>query len=67
MHIRYIGGDMESYGVYAVSSMIGAKWIMIKGIGDWGDGSKNDKYHQLALENADHYIYHLIHEGCFKG
>lgn len=57
---EYVGGDMESYGVYAVASMNGAKWVMIKGISDWGDGTKNDDHHHIALENVGQFIFHLI-------
>lgn len=63
---EYVGGDMESYGVYAVASMMGAKWIMIKGISDWGDGTKNDNYHHVALENVGQFIFHTIKEGNLK-
>jgi nucleoside phosphorylase len=62
---EYTGGDMESYGVYSVSSMMGSKWIMIKGISDWGDGTKNDNYHQIALENVGNFIFHAINQGVF--
>lgn len=57
---EYVGGDMESYGAYAVASMKGAKWVMIKGISDWGDGTKNDDHHYIALENVGKFIFHLI-------
>lgn len=60
---EYVGGDMESYGVYSVSSMMGAEWIMIKGISDWGDGTKNDDSHKIALQNVGTFIFHLIGEG----
>lgn len=63
---EYVGGDMESYGVYAVASMMGAKWIMIKGISDWGDGTKNDTYHRIALENVGNFIFHVIKDGNLK-
>jgi len=63
---EYVGGDMESYGAYAVASMVGAQWIMIKGISDWGDGSKNDDSHKIALQNAIRFIFHLIKEGNLK-
>ena len=60
---EYGGGDMESYGVYAVASMMNADWIMIKGISDWGDGSKNDESHKIALQNVGEFIFHVIKEG----
>lgn len=63
---EYIGGDMESYGAYAVASMMGAEWIMIKGISDWGDGTKNDDHHQTALNNVSKFILHLIKDGFLK-
>ena len=63
---EYEGGEMEAYGAYAVASMMGAQWIMIKGISDWGDGSKNDAFHKVALENAGQFIFHVIKEGNLK-
>lgn len=63
---EYVGGDMESYGVYAVASMMNAQWIMIKGISDWGDGTKNDDSHEIALQNAGAFIFHFIKEGSLK-
>jgi nucleoside phosphorylase len=63
---EYVGGDMESYGVYAVASMMGAQWIMIKGISDWGDGSKNDNFHKLALENVGKFIFYTAEQGNLK-
>jgi hypothetical protein len=46
--------------------MMGAKWMMIKGISDWGDGSKNDAHHRIALENVGQFIFHLIRDGNLK-
>lgn len=63
---EYVGGDMESYGAYAVASMKGAKWVMIKGVSDWGDGTKNDDHHHIALENVGSFIFHLIKQGNLK-
>ncbi|OHE73654.1 MAG: hypothetical protein A2Y14_04210 [Verrucomicrobia bacterium GWF2_51_19] len=63
---EYLGGDMEAYGVYSVSSMMGAKWVMIKGISDWGDGTKNDAFHSIALHNAGQFIFHMIQDGNLK-
>lgn len=63
---EYVGGDMESYGAYAVASMMGAKWIMIKGVSDWGDGTKNDNHHRIALENVGSFILHVIKDGNLK-
>lgn len=63
---EYIGGDMESYGVYAAGVMEDAKWAMIKGISDWGDGTKNDNYHRIALENVSKFIFHLIKDENLK-
>lgn len=63
---EFSGGEMEAYSAYAVASMMKAQWIMIKGISDWGDGTKNDKYHHIALENASKFIFHVIQDGNLK-
>lgn len=46
-----IGGDMESFGVYAAAANQGIpEWIIIKSICDWGYGKSRDK--QQRQENA---------------
>ena len=63
---EYVGGEMESFGVYAVASMMNAKWIMIKGISDWGDGTKNDVSHAQALHNVAQFILHVVKDCNLK-
>ncbi len=49
-----IGGEMEAAGVYAAASRHEARteWIVVKGICDWGDGTKTDGYQPLAAAAA---------------
>lgn len=57
---EYTGGEMESYGLYTAAQRLKADWIMIKGISDWGDETKHDGYHEIALKNTMQFIFHII-------
>lgn len=39
------GLEMEGYGLYMAGHMLNKEYILIKGIADFADGSKNDKFH----------------------
>jgi len=48
-----IGGEMEGIGIYKAAHDRKIDWIVIKGISDWGDGTKSGKSEQsLAARNA---------------
>lgn len=57
-----IGGEMEGAGLYVATRNTNIDWILIKGIADWADGNKNDKYQELAVQNSARFIYHVIYE-----
>ncbi|MDP6812278.1 MAG: pentapeptide repeat-containing protein [Alphaproteobacteria bacterium] len=40
-HPEAIGYEMESVGVAAAAERADVKWLIVKGISDWGDGDKN--------------------------
>lgn len=51
--MRYaIGGEMESFGIYASSFLNNTPWIMVKGICDWADGTKPDNSQPFAAATA---------------
>ena len=55
-----IGGDMESIGLYTVASKYKIEWIVVKGISDWADGSKNDTAQPLAAASAISLVAHIL-------
>ena len=63
-HPEAIGGEMESYAVYAAASRYRIPWIVVKGISDWGDGtkSKTDQYHALAAASAASFLHTICKE-----
>lgn len=60
-HPRAIGGEMESYAVYAAAARSKIQWMVIKGISDWGDGSKppNKTYHGVATASAASFVHKI--------
>ena len=65
-----VGGDMESYGVSVACADAERKvgWLVIKGISDWGDGTKaegeearKDALQRQAADNAALVAYFAIH------
>lgn len=56
-HPEAIGGEMESFAVYEAASFHGVPWMVIKGISDWGDGTKHDEYHPVATWSAVSFLY----------
>ena len=57
-----IGGDMESWGLYTAchSAIPTPEWLMVKGICDWGDDSKNDGFQPLAAANATLVVEYIL-------
>lgn len=45
---KLTGLDMEGYGLYLAGHMLKKDCIMVKGIADYGDGVKDDKYHKTC-------------------
>ncbi len=57
------GVDMESYGVALAASALDAKWIVAKGVQDFGNGSKNsteNSYKQFAAFSSAVLIIDVI-------
>lgn len=57
------GVDMESYGVALAASALDAKWIVAKGVQDFGNGSKNsteNSYRQFAAFSSAVLIIDVI-------
>ena len=62
-----IGGEMEGSGLYAACQMSKVDWILVKGVCDWGDGSKNnpnkDKDQELAARNSANFVVQALELG----
>ncbi|MCM0759084.1 MULTISPECIES: hypothetical protein [Sporomusa] len=46
------GGEMEGAGLCAVADRERVPWIIVKGICDWGDGTKKDDFQEVACKAA---------------
>lgn len=55
-----IGGEMEGAGLCAASGRIGAAWILVKSICDWGDGNKHKQHQPLAAAAAASLVHHVL-------
>ncbi|MBK7781014.1 MAG: hypothetical protein IPJ58_09670 [Ardenticatenia bacterium] len=58
-----IGGEMEASGVYAACHAAQVDWIVIKGLSDWGNGTKSQQGEfdqQLAAHNAAAFALSVI-------
>ena len=67
---RAIGGEMEGRGAYASCRSKGIdEWIIVKGICDWGDGTKSvnkENNQKIAAKSAVSLLeYVFSHEGAF--
>jgi nucleoside phosphorylase len=61
-HPEAIGGEMEGAAIYAAAIRSKVDWCVVKGICDWGF-DKNDRYQQLAADNASSLVAHMIRIG----
>jgi nucleoside phosphorylase/CheY-like chemotaxis protein len=59
-HKQAIAGEMEGAGVYASSFRKKIDWILVKGVADWGDGKKHNKYQKLAAAAAVHLALYVM-------
>lgn len=60
-----IGGDMEGASLAEVGMRKSIEWILIKGLCDWADGSKNDNAQKLASKNAINFVLHCMQQDDF--
>lgn len=54
------GLDMEGYGLYLAGHMLKRNCVLIKGIADYGDGLKNDKYHKVCSYASAWFVMRFI-------
>lgn len=65
-HRKLSAIDMESYGVACAAERCNANLTVIKGISDFADSSKSDRYHALAAANSARVFHFLIRKAAFK-
>ena len=54
------GLEMEGYGLYMAGHMLNKEYILIKGIADFADGSKNDKFHTTCSYGSAWFVAQYI-------
>jgi nucleoside phosphorylase len=63
---KTIGIEMESYGIAAAVHGRKEKFLLIRGICDFADPSKNDKARVSAMEGAVRFFDEALRRGLFK-
>lgn len=54
------GLDMEGYGLYLAGHMLNKNCVLVKGIADFGDRQKDDKYHKVCSFASAYFVAQYI-------
>ena len=54
------GLDMEGYGLYMASHILGKKSLMIKCVSDFADSNKGDKYHKMCSYSSAWFLFEYL-------
>lgn len=54
------GLDMEGYGLYMTSHILGKKCLMIKSISDFADSNKGDTYHKMCSYSSAWLLFEFL-------
>lgn len=54
------GLDMEGYGLYLAGHMLNKNCVLVKGIADFGDRQKDDKYHKVCSYASAYFVAQYI-------
>lgn len=57
---KLTGLDMEGYGLYLAGHMLKKDCVLVKGIADYGDGVKDDKYHKTCSYASAWFVMRFI-------
>lgn len=57
---KLTGLDMEGYGLYLAGHMLKKDCVLVKGIADYGDGVKDDKYHKTCSYASAWFVMQFI-------
>ncbi|UQA56906.1 5'-methylthioadenosine/S-adenosylhomocysteine nucleosidase [Polyangium aurulentum] len=63
IHGKVEAGDMEAWGFAKACTQQNVPWLVIRGISDFGDDSKDDRFHDLAARAAAAVMVHFIEHG----
>lgn len=55
-----LAGEMEGTGLYAATAREGVEVLLIKGLCDWGDGSKTNRAQAFAARAAVSLVEHVL-------
>jgi nucleoside phosphorylase/CheY-like chemotaxis protein len=54
--------DMEGFGLYLTSHILGKKCLWIKSIADFANAHKGDEYHKMCSFASASFLYHFLKE-----
>lgn len=54
------GLDMEGYGLYLAGHMLNKTCVLVKGVADFGNANKDDKYHKVCSYASAWFVMHFI-------
>lgn len=54
------GLDMEGYGLYMASHILGKKCLMIKSVSDFADNNKGDLYHRMCSYSSAWFLFEYL-------
>lgn len=54
------GLDMEGYGLYMASHILGKKCLMIKCVSDFADNNKGDMYHKMCSYSSAWFLFEFL-------
>ena len=57
---KLTGLDMEGYGLYLAGHMLKKDCVLVKGIADYGDGHKDNKYHKTCSYASAWFVMRFI-------
>lgn len=55
--------EMEAHGFAAVAAGKNVRWVVVRGISDFGDAGKNDDYHKVAATVAAETLRDFLEHG----
>jgi nucleoside phosphorylase len=53
---------MEGAGIAAAAERKNREWIVVKGICDWGDGTKKDHHQGFAAASSVDLVEHVLNQ-----
>lgn len=63
LHGKIEVAEMEAVGVATACYRSGASFLVVRGISDFGDGAKDDRFHDIAARGAAIIAVDLLREG----